>query len=476
MSTERELRLFESSFLNLNEIVDDGLYMVQSSKRQTLLFPLGTKVSEPDTGLSYAGDGSTVGGVLIQSGTIIKADKVESVEGNISLDFTDDGDDRGLQVLGGQLSVGAPGAGQETCLGEGDSVPVDIAFHCTSADTTGDTIVNAINITEQLRSDSGSTVGLFGGTTSGHYIIVGSDFPFQGVKVKNAVCGVIEPENVQLASWRGSDTFFDVNIMNTNADYPHTQYGNLLCQNTSEQWYFGFDPTTPSTWAPVTININGQDITKYWGRYIINSDITSDSQIEQMKVHVNRMEINATGISQYFGLARYPQTLQTGLGATVPNIAYNPVNENVLYGNNNIADYNDNEFADGTTDGFIIVQGIETGMDTSIPIIFNVSYYVKGSATGDVKLNLDVFQVKDGFVYDGTEIPETFSSIETISAPSDKVRRTAQFLINAESLKASGDGLMISLYRNATAGETEDTLAASIVVTNITLIGHFWRP
>jgi hypothetical protein len=216
------------------------------------------------------------------------------------------------------------------------------------------------------------------------------------------------------------------------------------------------------------------DIEQYWGIFEIKTAITEDATIEQMKIHTNRAEINGDGKLEFFGLARYPRTLQTGLTGVVTNALANPSNENVDYSSNFRAIYTDNEFQAGASDGFGIVQGIESGMDTSIPLQVILSYYVKGGGTGDIKFQIDVHQVNDGFVYDGSDIPETFTKIVNIPGGANKVRKSTTVLIDAHTLTDSGDALLISIQRKG--GDAEDTLGNNVIMTNVTVKAHFWGP
>ena len=68
-----------------------------------------------------------------------------------------------------------------------------------------------------------------------------------------------------------------------------------------------------------------------------------------------------------------------------------PSDENVKYGSNYTAKYKDNEFQATRKDGFGIAQGIDDGLDTSIPLTLSISYYVKGTDTGDTDLERDPF-------------------------------------------------------------------------------------
>ena len=410
-----------------------------------------------------------------QNTEVITTRLIQSLGDAVNIELTDTSDDKGVAITGGQFSVGSVDNPQESVFGEGDSYPVNLAYHCSFASTSGDVISGATDVTEILRTDTGSTTGLFGGITTDDYILVGSDYPFQGVKFKFSSGGTVDPENVQ-GEYYGVSGWTEVYTMTTNAVAPYQQSGYEIGNYPSEQLRFGFDPLNRENWATKhIISVNGVPTEKYWGRYKITSNIVQDPILEQMKLHTNRMEINSDGVSEYFGSARYPKTLTFGLEITIPNDLADPANEVVAYGSRATAKYVDNEFQNDRVDGFLLTQDVVTGLDTSIPLICNISYYVKGTATGNIRIKSDVFQVGDGFVYDGTAIPDTYVVDDNVLTSSNLVRRTSSFLIDIYKLKVTG-ALLISLYRDATGAEPLDTLSAGIVVTNVSLIGHFWRP
>lgn len=400
------------------------------------------------------------------------------------------GDDKGL-IIEEQLSVGTPANPKEAVFGAGDSYGVGLedrtagddpvlgsAWHCTDANITAQTITSATDVTEILASDSGSTVGLFNGTAVGNNILLGSDYKFQGVKAKINTAGDVDAGHIHIEYLANTtDTWIDSKMMVTDANYPHASNANVMSMlpSKSEQWRLGFDPEgNDIPWEKVTLNINGTDYTKYWARAHIVTTITTDPIVEQLKLHTSRFEINATGVTEMFGFARYQRTLAFGLESTFPNSLNDPANESVAYGSAFSAKYVDNEFANNATDGFGISQLITAGLDTSIPLVFAVSYYVKGTATGDVNLHADVFTIKDGFVYDGTATPTAYNVTDTIATDSNLIRRSVTMQLDVSDLRPN-DGILISLHRDATVGNTLDTVAANIVITNVVLTGHFWR-
>jgi|GEM_PF-3327736 len=389
---------------------------------------------------------------------------------------TPSGDDKGLNIAA-ELSVGSPAEPHETVLGEGDSYPVNIAFHCDTATTTGLTITGATNVTTELQSDSGSTVGLFGGTAAGKYLLIGADYPFGGAKVKMDTIGVVEPANVIGEYLKDSaPTWATSPYMVTNADFPYEQKGYEIasCSSCSEQWRFGFDPDDlPTTWAKVTLNINGTDYEKYWGRFRITSAITTDPTVEQLKQHTNRWECNADGNTEYFGRARYPKDLTMHWGLTNQLQGFAPQNENIDFATDLSLVYIGNKFANGQTDGrggFFVVP---TGLDTSIPVTMEVLWEPLDNTAGNVAYEIDIAPKKVGELMDTADTPTTISGVETIAVNESNVlkRTRIKFFINT---LVPGDVIGLGLKR--LGGDVTDTYGGPVALINVRLIGYFWRP
>ena len=122
------------------------------------------------------------------------------------LDVATTGGDEGVAFSRGQLSVGSKTQGYETCLGGGDSYPPEIGedyvFHCDVANTSGNVITGATDVTAIVASNTGSTTGMFGGNTVGKYVLVGCPIPYYGKKIKYNTLGTVEPENIILESYK----------------------------------------------------------------------------------------------------------------------------------------------------------------------------------------------------------------------------------------------------------------------------------
>lgn len=387
------------------------------------------------------------------------------------VEVTTEGDDKGVEFKYQLSALGEIIAGK-------DSYPVPIAFHCTTANTTGKTIVNAINVTQILQSDQGSAIGLFGSNAAGSYILVGAPEVYEGAKVKYDSLGNVEADNI-IAEFYENDinTWQNVPFMGTNSAFPYQSNADKISLHDSEQIFFGFNPLTrdqPESWELITFNINGTDYTFRWARYRIVTAITSDPVAQQVKLHSNRIELEANGIFKY-GKARSPLNLLEGVRSIVSNTDQTPLDQAVSYANNITAGYFNNRFDNGKNDGFLAIVNRKFGLDTSVPLVLALSFYVEGTNIGDLDFLITAIQVVDGFEYTGAALPDSqYNQIETIAANAgNNQRRTVQFVVPINKLQANS-GIVISVTRVAQANPN-DTVASDIVITNVVVNGFTWK-
>jgi len=379
------------------------------------------------------------------------------------------GDDKGVEFKNQVSVLGEIVAGK-------DSYPVPIAYHCTLANTIGKTIINATDITSILQSDSLSAIGMFGGTNIGDYLLLGSPSVNEGAKVKYDSTGSVNPANI-LSEYYESDIngWKETTFMGTNSIYPYEADGWKIASHPVEQLFFGFNPLTrdqPDSWETTTFNINGVNQTYKWGRFRITSPIIEDPIVQQVKLHTDRIELEAAGLFKY-GKARSPIQLFAGIENTVPNSIIDPSNEVVEYTPTFNAKYSDNEFQSNRDDGFGVVVNRRFGLDTSVPLVVAVSYYVKGTSTGNISFSFRSSQVNDGYIYNGSNISENVTMIDNVLTNSNQVRRTIKALVSINKLE-SNSGIVIEVARLA-SGDISDTLNASIVITNVVVTGYCWK-
>ena len=440
---------------------------------------------ENELGVVSSIDGNDTVRVVTEEGNsrrVTGSDLKSYVGGGTAIEFievTGSGDDAGL-ICTGQWSVGTVDEPKESVFGGGDSYPAgdngSITFHADIANTTGLTVTGATDVTEILGSDDLSTTGFFGGTTDGKYLLVGSDYKFGGAKVKIDTKGVITTDDVVPEYMPVSGTWYPISIMATQANYPYNQLNRaagVTEDDTSEQWRFGFNPLVlPVPWEMATMNINGTDYTKYWGRIRLDAAITTDIVVQQVKMHTNRCEINNDGIMELFGRSRSPRDLNMSWGSTIHLDPYSPANEDITFANGIKLNYTDNEFANGTTDGrggnIIIPQGL----DTSIPLVFEFTWTPLNDAAGDVVYDIETIQKKIGDTLDDSENPVSHQGAETVAANSDNVLHKTQILIDVEKL---GVGEMLAFGFKRLGADGADTYGGNVGMVNVRVVGHFWK-
>ena len=283
---------------------------------------------------------------------------------------------------------------------------------------------------------------MFGSNLAGEYLLIGSDYTYGGAKAKIDTLGVVEPENVSGEYLIGSASWLAVPFMATDADFPYAQKAHHLatCSSCSEQWRFGFDPDNlPVPWPKITLNINGTNYTKYWSRFRITSNITTNPIMEQIKLHTNRTEINETGFVEKFGIARTPITLLSGIGNLTENASGSAQNRNVPYAPGITALRTSNRFRNNFTDDGLLGILVPYGVDTSIPLLVDISYYIEGIQTGDVEFEGEAVIVQDGFIYDGIAPTVPYSVISPVITPSLNERKTARLKVLANEI-VGGEG------------------------------------
>jgi len=401
------------------------------------------------------------------------------------LEVVNEGDDKGI-ICTEQWSVGTPASPKESVFGEGDSYGVGLedtspdgtpkagsAWHCDIANTTDLTITSATDVTAVLASDTGSTTSLFDGTTTGKYILFGSDYPFGGYKVKITGAGDIDGDNVITEYlWDNAPTWDASFFMATRADFPHIQRANSIANNVeNQQWRLGIDPLSPPTgWDKVTLNINGTDYTKHWTRVRLSDAITSDATIEQVKLHTDRYEINSDGSTEYFGKSRYTRDLLGGINLKVDNADKTPAYEHVKVATGITMAIDKNEFIKNQEDGFIIPVNIVEGLDTSMPLVVIISGYPLTNDAGTIKLAVDYVNISEDFVYDGTATATHLEAEDSFPINTKEHRRNAKFSVPINTL-VQDEQIILSLYRMG----NDDDYNGNIVIADIRVVGTFWR-
>lgn len=377
-----------------------------------------------------------------------------------------------------ELHVGRPECGRETVLGEGDSYTQGMVVLTT--DSTAGPASDGGNLTDvsaEAASAEGSTF-TFQGTAAGHAIMWGSSLEdasgtlkFWGMKMAQTVAAVeVTPLSFIWEIWNGA-AWTEVNVMATDADTPYESHANavFLRANSSEQIRAGITPST--TWARKSISGNNL----YWFRVRITANLTTAPVFQQSKLHCSRFEVNADGQQECFGNARqtkdllWHQRLQDDLAGSSPG------NRTINFASGISLTPIDNGFVNGVVDGVGETLAVPDGLDTSLPLTLEIVWVPSTNNTGDVELeSRHAVIAAVGSVLDGTIASTLLTDITTVALNTidTTYRTTFEFSIPTAE---TGDLLALTYFRDATAGNPDDTFVGNVEIAFTRLRGIFWR-
>jgi len=361
----------------------------------------------------------------------------------------------------GKLSVGSQNHGTYSYFGQGGQNTANIyCFRNTNLE-----IGTWSDVTTILKSESSSTTAIFTGVTAGNCFYFGNDRPFTGSYLNITTAGVAGTGVAIFEYWNGS-AWTSAAIMATDDGSPHNQYGSNIAGIVGE-YQLRAGPLPGWT----TKSLNGT--TAYWVRYRLVTAYTSSPILEQMKATVNSIRIGPHGFLEYFGESRPRRSMLWHLGLLEDRTGWSPVDENIDFSTNVQVGLVDNEFANGTIDGRAGIVDIPFGLDTSYPLTLTIKWMKTAAGSGDVELELAYSKAADENVFDGTLSETILTDITNVTGDAQYYSYTTSFTIPVYDM-IPGYLLGISIFRDASGGNLDDTFADGIALLSTTLKGYFW--
>lgn len=365
----------------------------------------------------------------------------------------------GLAVIG-NMSVGRPETGKESSFGEGGVHVVGMVVQTNTNGTAG----TWTDRTSEAASPSGSSFAAFPGTSAENALYVGGDNPFFNLSVDTATAIALGAGAIAWEYWNGSawTSFLVMASTDSGIQYAQDTFGRVAI----EEIRFG----EMTGWATTSLN----SVTKYWVRARVTTGITTSPVIEQIKIGVNRTKINDEGSLSYFGSAEPKGVLLTRFGLTRALLAITPKDDDLEISSTVTMITTGNSFENNAEDAigdFIIVPD---GMDTSMPIEYDVFWHPNTTATGDVEIELIRSSVSLGDVLDGTLAETRTGTVTTISTASNKALFKTTISFTAPDL-VPGEFVSIAIVRDATGTNADDTYTGSISIVQIRATATFWK-
>jgi hypothetical protein len=315
------------------------------------------------------------------------------------------------------------------------------------------------DVTDELRSSSGSVVDVVPGLGLGNHLYIGSDVPIFGLLLDIALAqtgGTITPEY-----WAGGWTAFD--WMTSLAEAPYTPSGNALLAATGRQnMRFGAMPG----WVQSVENA----ITKYWIRLRVSSVLTFPApQLESLRLHGSYTRLDEDGVEEMFGDARPTVEVDLDMSTWKAGVGTAPTTANVLYGANttvgSVADYTvgpgDRELGRRIN--------LPPGLDTSWPVELAVEWYPTNTNTGALQMTLYHALVPAGAILNGGLTEGTIAATPTPPGVIGEIGTIDYSMLWPAGI-AGVDGLAMTLRRIG-----GDPFTGDAIVTRATLRYRAWR-
>ena len=437
-------------------------------------------------------------------------------------------EDERQTLIVGELSVGLPNRGSESIFGEGDSHVFGMTVLTFDAFATTFT-----DVTSQVSRIDGTSVAIFPSNTSGDILYVGMNPAlgvFYGLKATISV-GATPTSGITNASepptyaweweyWDGT-AWTPFRIMSTLANQPYTpqrrnafdageyQYRfdsiqdvNNFFENSDgtsgvfisssavingvngpNQWVTSTTP--PGNWQTTTVN----GTLLLWMRVRLITPLTVVPEIDQLKLHTNRTEINSNGYLERYGTARTWKRVPGNFQTWRDDDAVSPGNQNLYFGDSIGLDMNDNNFVPTATDRICRILALPTDLDSSHPMILQWRWIPSNGNSGNVQWNVRWAYSVDGAFAPGdpaaivnvstgtapTNAPTQQQIAFTTSAPGVLRQQVTTYcqldisnMITTRTKYGNGDLMWVSFER--TGGAAPDTFTGSVFLVDINLL------
>ena len=383
-------------------------------------------------------------------------------------------------VIYTELAVGRPELGRESVFGEGDSYTRGMFVYTYNASSAAYT-----NVTNNVTVPGDGNTATFSGLTVNNAIYVCTTIKDANAAIiahlgqKMAVDTAQVGGEIVTEYWNGG-SWVELHTMGVNSSGNYISYGVNYLQ-TSGSHQVRFNDMVEDTWVandPMSLGVN-----YYWMRFRVNSTITTSPVFDQIKIHSNRLEVNADGYLEYFGKGRPIYTLPIIYGS-FQAAGNSPANQDIFVSDKLDVGMIENSFQNGATDRTGMAFYVPLDMDTSCPLRFRISYIGTAASTATVD-----WTVRWGYTAPGDSIytseanapttgPNEKSIVRSTAMPStDQTLQSEVFELDVASIitertsAASGDILWISIERDGGG----DAYAGNVAMVSVSPFYTSWR-
>jgi hypothetical protein len=367
------------------------------------------------------------------------------------------GGDEGVHILG-ELHVGSPTRPVESSFGEGDSYTSKMLVYTYNASTSA-----FEDVTVSAASNINSSFS-FPGTAVDNSVYVASTVDTDsgkanhyGIKIDvlNAHDGT---GKIITEYWNGS-AWVEVVIMVTDGTSPFLPEATSEFEASGSHQIRYDNRLVVDGWTLSDPVGYGTDL--YWVRYRVVSATNVAPEIEQIKLHSSRFEINGDGWIEYFGKARPIGKLPWNSNQFQP-ASTNPANGDVFYSANLDIGLVENSLSNGNRIGF--QSTVPLDCDTSTPIDLNIA--LRPDSTGVWEYTVRWAHITPGSSAYPTSVaaPVTHPNEQSVTTSASVTTNTVEWVhldidvSESISRRANGFADIVALTIESVSGPTVDII------------------
>jgi hypothetical protein len=390
---------------------------------------------------------------------------------NVSLNLRYNGTKFGQSFQGtiGNVQFGTASSPTITSFGQGQYVTSGTVVMSNTNLTTGSWVDNSIaaNLVDS------SYFNIYGGTSANNCLYIGSPYPILGFEIKTITptTNLVLSTDVVLEYWNGT-SWISFNIMKNCDHPPYFSYPYCFVSIADTiNVRFGLNSSTP--FAQLTLNNH----TCYWVRSRIVNAFSSIPTADYLKLHPSTKLLNGDGWGEYFGDCRpitdliMPNFMSSNSTVTDQEVFVSS-NLSVLRGKNFLSVGNLTRIGTNAI--------LPKNLDNSFPLKFEMAFVVDATPAGNI-----YFTVRFGTTTSTNPLYTNVNNAPTnppgnmfinvtipITANSNNQDLRQKFYININYVNPNPIGgntnlFWITIERNATNGNGNDTYPGNVIVTTI---------
>jgi len=384
---------------------------------------------------------------------------------------------KGYETFSGDIRYG--GRGQKTTVSVGEGKYDDN----TLVVLTNDNLEAGTWVDNTLDAKDYDVPGfdIFQSVAVGNCCYIGRDTTLLGCKlnITTATSSATSKDDVIWECWDGSN-WTQFNVLVTQAEVPYSYMMDSVLSQTGK--YHVRFPTKSSDPQPAK-TLDGHNLK--WVRMRVVNALSNLPYTQYVKLHVNTRKFNSAGFEEGFGDRRFSKRLPWTINDTEPANS-SPDNQDVYLSDKLGVGRKENRFKGGVVDRLGMNILLPEDIDNSFPMKVKFAVLGDTSTDGDVEFvarwntsnaGSSVYRTTSGAPPSSTREKSIATTI-TITDADTEYRGVLEIdlnRVNPYPSSGTAEMLWLSVERDATGGNSNDTYPGNVTLIQITPFYIAWR-